>query len=285
MNPFEQAVKRAVKNNELFNTYFSAVGIGDNRRGFVATAYRSAQMAMREALKQPNKVAAARDVMGSLRLALHGGAYSLFQQAQGEAVQDAEVQLALYDDVQAAQVNSETLSEQRLSAVCAVLAKVDAQTAFIDAALMAGQDDDLILGDEDRAGALRPGDVLAASAFWVAALFWDAWQARISLDRYGSHYQKVAVAALDNRTTDCCLRLHGQVQPFEKPFHLEGTPRFADELDWSPFHYYCRTSIALYLPEYDDGIAGRMQLSASMVLDERANGMWIDRDPVGAFIS
>ncbi len=70
-----------------------------------------------------------------------------------------------------------------------------------------------------------------------------------------------------------------------QPFHLEGTPRFADELDWSPFHYYCRTSIALYLPEYDDGITARMQLSASTVLEERANGIWQDRDPADAFIS
>jgi hypothetical protein len=51
-------------------------------------------------------------------------------------------------------------------------------------------------------------------------------------------YQKQAIATLDERTTDCCLRVHGQTQPIDEPFKLTGTPRYADEIQDPPFHWY-----------------------------------------------
>jgi hypothetical protein len=50
-------------------------------------------------------------------------------------------------------------------------------------------------------------------------------------------YKKQAIAAIDQNTTDCCLRVHGQIQPLDKPFILEGTPRYADKVDAPPFHW------------------------------------------------
>lgn len=64
----------------------------------------------------------------------------------------------------------------------------------------------------------------------------------------GQRYQKQAIAAIDARTTDCCRRVNGQIQPLDKPFELRGTPRFADRLMQPPFHWNCRTVTVLYHP-------------------------------------
>lgn len=60
-------------------------------------------------------------------------------------------------------------------------------------------------------------------------------------------FQRQAIAAIDRRTTPCCLRVHGQIVDLNQPFHLTGTPRFAEYIQAPPFHYRCRTAIALYL--------------------------------------
>lgn len=84
-------------------------------------------------------------------------------------------------------------------------------------------------------------------------------------------YQKQAIATIDERTTDCCLRAHGQIQPLDEPFHLTGTPRFADEVQDPPFHWYCRTSEALYNEAFEDvGITTeKMKDMAQIELEDR----------------
>lgn len=60
-----------------------------------------------------------------------------------------------------------------------------------------------------------------------------------------------AIAAIDERTTRTCLRVHGQIQPLSVPFNLTGTPRYADKMMGPPFHYNCRSSVVLYVPELE----------------------------------
>lgn len=64
----------------------------------------------------------------------------------------------------------------------------------------------------------------------------------------GQRYQKQVIAAIDARTTDCCRRAHGQIQPLDTPFVLTGTPRFSSRMMQPPFHYRCRTVTVLYHP-------------------------------------
>ena len=66
---------------------------------------------------------------------------------------------------------------------------------------------------------------------------------------------KQAIAAIDERTTECCLLVHGQIQPITRPYQLDGQPRFADQLMLPPFHWRCRTSSAPYLPSFEEGAA------------------------------
>ena len=77
-------------------------------------------------------------------------------------------------------------------------------------------------------------------------------------------YQKEIVSTIDERTTDCCLRAHGQIQNLEDPFILTGTPRFADEIQDPPFHWFCRSSEVLYRPEFESiGITTEEMIDAA----------------------
>ena len=64
--------------------------------------------------------------------------------------------------------------------------------------------------------------------------------------------QKQVIAAIDERTTNCCLQAHGQIRDEGKPFVLTGTPRYASEIQNPPFHWYCRTAPAPYIPQFEE---------------------------------
>lgn len=64
-------------------------------------------------------------------------------------------------------------------------------------------------------------------------------------------YQKQAIATLDSKTTDCCLRVHGQIQNLSDPFQLTGEPRYADDVQDPPFHWYCRSIEILSHPDFE----------------------------------
>ena len=87
-----------------------------------------------------------------------------------------------------------------------------------------------------------------------------------------AEYKKQAIATIDERTTDCCLKVHGQIQPLEKDFRLTGTPRFADKVPDPPFHWYCRTTEVLYNEKFEEfGITTeKMRDAANAELDARA---------------
>lgn len=91
----------------------------------------------------------------------------------------------------------------------------------------------------------------AQSNLWLAGIGLLGSYYRAGESQAGRQWQKQAVAAIDERTTDCCLRVHGQVQPLKTPFHLTGTPRFADRMQHPPFHRYCRTVETVYAAEME----------------------------------
>lgn len=77
-------------------------------------------------------------------------------------------------------------------------------------------------------------------------------------------YKKQVIATIDERTTSCCLEAHGQIQDIDDPFELTGEPRFADEIQDPPFHWYCRTSETLYTEEFESvGITTDEMIDAS----------------------
>lgn len=69
----------------------------------------------------------------------------------------------------------------------------------------------------------------------------------------GTQVQKQAIAVISPETTDCCIRVHGQIRDVDEPFELTGTPRFADRMMHPSFHWNCRTSIAMYHSIFEQG--------------------------------
>lgn len=84
--------------------------------------------------------------------------------------------------------------------------------------------------------------------------------------------QKQAIAAINSATTQCCLRVHGQIQPPDKPFELTAEPRFARHMMHSPFHWNCRTSIAMYHPSFESGDmpTGKLREKAQAEIKKRS---------------
>ena len=85
-------------------------------------------------------------------------------------------------------------------------------------------------------------------------------------------FKRQAIAAIDERTTDTCLRVHGQVVGMTDPFKLTGTPRYADEVPAPPFHDYCRTAVVLVRNEdVNDRTTNLMRDAARAEINARAS--------------
>lgn len=63
--------------------------------------------------------------------------------------------------------------------------------------------------------------------------------------------QKQAIAAVGTDTTETCLKVHGQIQDLDKPFHVVGRPSFGEWQMSPPFHWNCRTTVAPYHPVFE----------------------------------
>lgn len=87
----------------------------------------------------------------------------------------------------------------------------------------------------------------------------------------GTQVQKQAIAVISPETTDCCIRVHGQIRDVGEPFELTGTPRFAERMMHPSFHWNCRTSIAMYHPIFERGVTttAGMQRAAAAELQRR----------------
>jgi hypothetical protein len=157
-------------------------------------------------------------------------------------------------------------------------ATIDGQLDSIEGMVLAGMDPSLIYGDANRLGALQPASINRDGTKWIVAgvtlafLWWlfgrpdddGRWILPPDLD-----VRKQAIAWIDPVTTQCCLRVHGQIQDFNKPFRLTGTPRYADRMKTPPFHMWCRTTMALYMKEFDLGLTEEMRREALAEMKRR----------------
>lgn len=282
-NPLRKAISSGIKMNNKIGDLFADLGTSAHPRGAVMSIYRTSRLALKSALKEQNSLAAVSDVLRNMRRDLQREVSSVFQDSISSGVEEAQRQLRFYDIVQRGSIR---LTDEENSAMSAVMTRFDSQAAAIRALVLTDADETQIIGDgEDRTGIFSAGDFISAAAYWTTFLVWNAFDNAVFSTPAEYTFQKQAIAALDNRTTDCCLRVHGQVQPFNKPFKLTGTPRFADEMDYPAFHYYCRTSVSLYVAEFDDGLTKQLRDGAKFFLSERAAGRNPDNDPANAFAS
>ena len=83
--------------------------------------------------------------------------------------------------------------------------------------------------------------------------------------------KKQAIAVVQSRTTDCCLRVHGQIVDVDESFTLTGTPRFADRMQHPSFHWNCRKAVGMDHPSFESGglTTANMRSSAQAELRRR----------------
>lgn len=174
----------------------------------------------------------------------------------------AQNQLSYYGLTPPSGVSVSALSQYDAE-LSAVMLAFDAQAQRVISTWTRTYDLALLTGGDDRVGLLSRASlqnvVMSAVGSLLAASYVSA------TERDPGTQMKQAIAALDERTTDCCLQVHGQVVDWGGRFQLRGTPRLADEMEWAPFHYNCRTAITMYEQRYDDGITEQMQADAEMV--------------------
>jgi hypothetical protein len=285
-NPLRLAIESAIASNDIIGRSFERVGNNNFPGGFVTTAYQDANEQIAVILGASD--APLKDVVSVLRgLRSRVGsdvrAEMLDMIAFGE--EEANRQLRFFKEP-AGSADIMGLSEEVNAAVSAIEQKIYSQEALIQAMILTGSEKESITGREERVGVLRASDVTAMAAAFIASFVWDGFLSVV--DFYSSNYgrvnfEKQAVAALDERTTQTCLQVHGQIQPFSKLFHLTGEPRYADEMDFPAFHGWCRTSVALYNSRWEDGITREMLNGAQKILSERAAGKSGYRHPANAF--
>lgn len=271
-NPLRLAQREAQRLNQELGLLFARAGTLDHPNGRILVAYRNARRAL-GAVKTYGEIM---EILSGLRLAVQSTAQMLLSEAAQAGNQDAVNQLGFYGETGFYLNNNAAI----LPALDAVLAGVDRQIKIVQAVTLSGGETTIILGDGERLGVVQPAPIIRDLANWLVTITMDSFFQTVQQAR--KPFKKQAVAALDGRTTDCCLRVHGQIQPLDQPFELTGTPRFADRLEHSPFHWYCRTSVVLYLSEFDDGLTEEMERSAQQIMKERTEGGG-DRHPADAF--
>jgi hypothetical protein len=270
-NPLEQAVHSGIRMNGRIGDLLARIGNEAHPRGDLTTDYRNARRSLELVLQQDNPLDDVRDILRNLERQLRADLAAIFVYAMSLGRQEAERQLQFYN-VRPDALDSITLTTQTQSAQDAVMSRFDAQKAAIIALLLMGASAAQIIGEAERVGVFSAAEFTNVASYWSTRLVWDSFDNSLFNTAKRFNYQKVAVAVLDERTTDCCLKVHGQVVPFRDKFHLTGTPRFADHMSWPAFHWYCRTSIAVYQSGFDDGITKKMTDEAAVILAARGAG-------------
>jgi len=233
-----RAVGLALRAGDDLATLFNKLGTAEHPRGLVLTAYRNARRSIAGAAKGGKlSPVAVVEIFAGLRLAIQDAITTTLTAAAEAGLTQADKTLALYG-LRPSLVNPISQAE----AVTAILSTVVSQES---AALWQVMNDvtavEVLLGDATRVGIISPAPTNKAATNWLASMMAASFQGGIGGALTGGgkeEFRKQAIAGIDHRTTDCCLRAHAQVQPMDGTFRLTGTPRYADRLPWVPFHWY-----------------------------------------------
>lgn len=280
MGAHDAAVRAALQIDRELGRLFGRLGTVEHPNGQVLTAYRNARRALASVIDGPMAAGAAMEILAQLRAEVERAARAALDAAIRAGSANAATQLDIYG-LPAAQSTHDGAAE-----LAAWLAVVDGQIAAVRAAVLTDADEALILGDGSQPGMLNPNPVNRDGAKWLAVALAAAWVGTVANGTRSQQdeYRKQVVAAIDERTTECCLMAHGQVRRWETDFVLQGEPRFADHLPWTPFHWYCRSSVVLVrAQDAEDRLTQEMVDAAGAELHARATtGMRVEIHPAHA---
>ena len=282
INPLRAAVREAHRvDRELARLFALYLGSVAHPRGRVMTAYRQARAAVAAAyqLGGVQRQVMALEALRVLRDSLAGIGRDAMTEAARLGVNSAMAQVAAYKAVGESIVAAGKYPPVEVL-TAGLTATVNAQVSAAEAMVRANAEKELLLGGADRLGLLQPSPVLRDGSRWLAmasSAGFTSWlggdaPAETSLPDLG--FKRQAIAAIDGRTTDCCLRVHGQIVGMDEPYVLTGEPRYADRIMAPGFHWNCRTSEAVYQERYEDGSTEEMKQWAR---DERQRRAEIEK--------
>ena len=237
--PHERSVASALKTVEQLTKLTDRLRAGPSP---INRAYRVVVRSLRRNLNDPGAIT---DALQTLEDSVRVASQGFYERAAGIGLAQAKRDLKIYDLGDPEPVEDDGISE----AVVSALGLVEAQGNKVISVAKLDMGDELILGDENRQGILAPGPILTEMAFWLTGLTVLSY---LSSTRAMPDAVRQAVAQIDDNTTQTCLNVHGQIVEVDEPFHLTGTPRFADDMHNSPFHRGCRTVPATILRKFLD---------------------------------
>lgn len=261
----ERAVQLALRTGSELKKLFDQMGNVRHPNGRLLSAYRQARRAMKG--KITDRVAMAQ-IIDELRRAIRQNTLEQMMAARQLGILQARTELAIYG------LPNGTLPVFASIGLDVVMSAFETQVTQVRAFAEDG-DERMILGDDERVGVLAPGPVSVVSARWLVATAVAAHgdTLKTNLGRRAGEYVRQAVAAIDERTTNCCLKVNGQTVGLDEPFTLTGTPRYAREQMRPGFHDYCRTAVALVpADEADDDLTERMRSAGAAEIRAREDG-------------
>lgn len=231
----EQAIRSAEKASREIKRLFDRLGNKEHPRGELMTAYRSAR---RQIASNALDLAIVLGVMGALRRDVDAIVGSVLLAAAAIGFEQARRDTGIYGLPFVTQPVT-TVVEQ-----AAVVAILDAQIAQVRALTVVG-DKALIIGDQERVGVLSPGRITNEAARWITTIAVGSHMAHMLRSTSGrqDEFGRQAVAVIDERTTQTCRNVNGQVVGLNEPFRLTGG--FAGSMMNPPFHPACRTTVAM----------------------------------------
>jgi len=270
-DPHAVAVKEANRLTRRLGELFGKLGTSEHPRGAMLTAYRTALRSLRGNL---DNSLAVRDALTVLRRELQVAMTESLDMATEEAARAAREVLAANGLPQVAVQTQNGLTLE------AWMQSVDDQIQKVHIAASTRMlDESALLGDAGHAGVLTPGPVIREGARYLTASSNHTYDEMMQQAVEEGEYFRQAVAAIDERTTDCCLQVHAQVVGLDEPFNLTGTPRFADEMEDPPFHWFCRTSVALvHRDQLEDELTQKMEKASKRELAFREEARQAQRE-------
>ena len=264
-NPRVASVRAARRTTRELKVLFGQMGTTQRPRGRILRAYRVVRLGARSAFNERMPHFALSEVLSEFRLAMSRHINHFLVQARNLGQNQAEAEIEAWELPGTGQPPRSLQPERD-----AWLKIVDAQIAATEASPVPA----FVLGGGTQLGILQPSPAIQAGAHWLTAAaiaFWFFGVERATrIDRRPWEWFKQAIPAIDERTTDCCLRVAGQAVPLSSEFKLTGTPRFADEQAWSPFHNWCRTSVSLVPDQFkDDDLTQKLEGEARLALRVR----------------
>lgn len=262
------SINAALRTNRELGKLFAQLGTAEHPRGAVLAAYRNTRRALRDVLARHGLTMAleAREVMAGLKDSVRTVTDSTLDAAVELGWKQAEIEAHVWElEPLMPYVDTVTMTD-------AIVGVIEQQERGILATLAVGADPALILGSDTTVGLLRPDTVTREGARWLttAAVLALIGALKPAMQGTGRAWGKQAIAAIDDRTTACCLGVHGQIVPEDKLFHTTGPPAWADYQDWSPFHWNCRTSVGMVpMDEADDDLTAMLLEQAAGEQEKR----------------